>query len=248
MHVIPVLDIRQSVVVRGVAGNRAEYRPIESGLAPSGDPVDVACAIRDAFGLSSLYVADLDAILETDPDARAVNLPIYDALRQAGFRLMVDAGIRHPADADAVLAAGATQVIAGLETWPLLSMLEMLNHRIGRDRLVFSLDLKGGEVVRTFRDLPTRDPFEIAAAVIEAGIHELIVLDVASVGVSQGVPTLDLCRELREFAPRTKLITGGGVRNATDLAILRDASIDGVLVASALHDGSLSAGDVSVGC
>jgi phosphoribosylformimino-5-aminoimidazole carboxamide ribotide isomerase len=41
------------------------------------------------------------------------------------------------------------------------------------------------------------------------------------------------------------LVAGGGVRGADDLARLADAGCDGALVATALHDGRLSAADVT---
>jgi len=234
MQIIPVLDLLNSTVVRGVAGQRDTYLPVESSIAATANPLDVALAFRDTFGLHQLYVADLDAILHRNP-----NWPILAQLRQEGFELLVDAGISSAEDAAAVLEAGASRVIAGLETWPLLSSLEMLLHRLGEDRVLFSLDLKDGRPIGQFRDLPAEDPIETGTCVLEAGVRELIVLDLGSVGTGSGVPTLPLCQELKEFAPRCRIITGGGVRSVTDLARLKTGGIDGVLIASALHDGSM---------
>ena len=242
MQIIPVLDLLDSVVVRGVAGHRDQYRPIQSDLVPSSNPVDVAIAFRKTFGLNRLYVADLDAILRADP-----NWPVYEQLRQEGFELLIDAGVTNAVDATAVLAAGANQVIAGLETWPLLSSLEMLINQLGEERVIFSLDLKNGQPIAKLRDLRLlEDPADIGACVLEAGVRELIVLDLGSVGTGTGVSTTGLCRELKDFAPRCRLITGGGVRNAADLVELSSASVDAVLVASALHDGSITAEDVAL--
>jgi phosphoribosylformimino-5-aminoimidazole carboxamide ribotide isomerase len=55
-----------------------------------------------------------------------------------------------------------------------------------------------------------------------------------------GVPTLELCRAVRELSPDVEIITGGGVRGIADLEALERAGVDGVLIASALHDGSLT--------
>ena len=239
MRVIPVLDLLDSVVVRGVAGRRDEYSPIESSIAVSAAPIDVARAFRDHFGLSTLYVADLDAILRGE-----LNQDTLQDLAEDGFELLVDAGARNAADADIILATGASQVIIGLETWPLLSSLELLTRRIGPEQLIFSLDLKNGELVRTFNDLLNDDPMDVAASVLEAGVRELIVLDVAAVGTGSGISTLPLCRSILEFAPRSRVITGGGIRTADDLSTLHEHGIYGALVASALHDGSISADEI----
>ncbi len=240
MRIIPVLDLLNSVVVRGVAGQRDEYRPVESCFAESANAVDMALAIRRTFGLNQLYVADLDAILDREP-----NWPVYQQLVELEFELLIDAGVSTAADVAAVLAAGAKQVIVGLETWPLLSSLEMLLATAGEENIIFSLDMKDGRPVSKFRDMTNDDPADIGACVLEAGVREMIVLDLGSVGMKSGLPTLELCRELNDFAPNSRLITGGGVRNPDDLKQLADEPIDGILVASALHDGSITAEDIA---
>ena len=240
MRIIPVLDLLNSVVVRGVAGQRDEYRPVESCFAESANAVDMALAIRRTFGLNQLYVADLDAILDREP-----NWPVYQQLLELEFELLIDAGVSTAADVAGVLAAGAKQVIVGLETWPLLSSLEMLLSTAGEENIIFSLDMKDGRPVSKFRDMTNDDPADIGACVLEAGVREMIVLDLGSVGMKSGLPTLELCRELNDFAPNSRLITGGGVRNPDDLKQLADEPIDGILVASALHDGSITAEDIA---
>lgn len=235
MRLIPVMDLLNSVVVRGVAGQRSQYRPVESVLCQSPEPLTVAESIRRHFGLSELYVADLDAILSD-----SANFETYEQLREAGFGLLVDCGLHETSAAEVALAAGATKVVVGLETWPLLASLELLVRRIGAERVIFSLDLKNGEAVRGFRDMVSSDPLDIAAAVIEAGVHELIVLDLVSVGTSAGLSTLPLCRQIRSFAEQCSIITGGGIRDLNDLQSLKLDAVDGVLVASALHQGTIT--------
>jgi phosphoribosylformimino-5-aminoimidazole carboxamide ribotide isomerase len=235
MRIIPVLDLLDSTVVRGVAGQRDQYRPVDSRIARSASALDVASAFRESFGFSTLYVADLDAILRGEP-----NFGIYQKLKDEGFELLVDPGLRNAFDAEATLMAGADQIIVGLETWPSLATLEMLLRKFGTERVIFSLDLKSGQSVRKLGDVVSDDPIEIGCAVIEAGIREVIVLDLASVGVASGPTTLGICQSLRDFAPKVKLITGGGIRSAEDLETLRNAGVDGALVASALHDGSIT--------
>lgn len=242
MQILPVLDIMNGVVVRGIAGQRDQYEPIQSAICYSPDPLEVANVFRDRFELSTLYVADLDAI-----QGRPMNLDVYTRLRDEGFHLLIDAGLRQQLDVQGLLANGASKAIIGLETWPSLSSLELLMSAVGADRLIFSLDLKHGKPLRVFHDLAAEsDAIDIGAAVLSIGVHEIIVLDLAAVGVDQGVPTLELCQELKSFAPRTHIITGGGVRNVDDLRNLAANEIDGVLVASALHDQKLSIDDVKV--
>ena len=62
MRIIPVLDLLKGQIVRGIAGQRQEYRPIVSKLSASSNPLDVARAFRDHLNFTLFYLADLDAI------------------------------------------------------------------------------------------------------------------------------------------------------------------------------------------
>ena len=87
MTVLPVLDLLEGLVVRGVAGRRTEYRPLRSRLVETAVPLDVARALRDEFCYRRLYIADLDGILHRRP-----NWVVYQQLIDDGFKLLVDAG------------------------------------------------------------------------------------------------------------------------------------------------------------
>lgn len=239
MQILPVLDLLQGVVVRGVAGRRETYRPIESQICPSAEPLAIARAFRDHFGLDRLYVADLDAILHHRP-----NLDVYRQLSQDGFTLCVDAGVRDLTAATTVLQAGAASVIAGLESTPLPAMLQGLVAHCGPERVLFSLDLQGGQPLVGAGAWSGMTPQCIAQSAIQHGIKRLIVLDLAQVGIGAGLSTLELCAEIRAAYPHVELITGGGVRNRADLQLLAAAGMDGVLIASALHNGQLSRCDL----
>src|SRR5262249_9370008 len=139
MRILPVLDLMHGRIVRGVGGRRHEYRPIQSRLVRSAEPLDVARALRDHFGLTEFYLADLDAIA-----AAAPALATYAALQADGFTLLADAGLRRASDADPLLAAGVSGLVAGLETLDGPATLGDLVRRVGPARLVFSLDLHDG--------------------------------------------------------------------------------------------------------
>ena len=62
MQAIPVIDLMGGQVVRARMGDRASYRPLESPLSPTSEPVDVVRGLLEVFPFPTLYVADLDAI------------------------------------------------------------------------------------------------------------------------------------------------------------------------------------------
>ena len=52
-RVIPVLDIKNGQAVHAVAGIRSHYRPLQSILHPSCEPLELARAYRDLLDLRS---------------------------------------------------------------------------------------------------------------------------------------------------------------------------------------------------
>jgi phosphoribosylformimino-5-aminoimidazole carboxamide ribotide isomerase len=238
MRILPVLDVMNGEVVRGVGGRREEYRPIVSRLTASSAPLDVARAIQAHFGLSEFYVADLDAILGGEP-ART----IYAALREAGFRLWADAGVREVTQTCHLTESGIESIIVGLETVAGPAELAAMTQSLG-ERLVFSLDLRDGEPLGNRIAWQGRDAWSIAEWAVRLGVRRLLVLDLARVGLGKGIGTRELCARLCSDFPKVEVSTGGGVRHRGDLEELRDCGVRAALVASALHDGRLTRADL----
>ncbi|MBS0204078.1 MAG: hisA/hisF family protein [Planctomycetes bacterium] len=242
MEVLPVLDLLNGVVVRGVAGRRSEYRPLQTRLTTSIQPLDVAWALRAEYGFQQFYVADLDAILHDRP-----NWGLYRQLIDDGCQLRIDAGVNSADQSLAIQHCGAEPII-GLESCPGPDMLSKIVSGC-HGSLTFSLDLKAGCPL-----LPVGgagwclEPLQIVRQVRECGVTRLIVLDLADVGTSNGGQTEDLCRSILKSSPEIQLTCGGGVRGVDDLRRLRLTGAASVLVASALHDGRLSPQDVARAC
>jgi phosphoribosylformimino-5-aminoimidazole carboxamide ribotide isomerase len=239
VRVIGVLDLMAGQVVRGVAGRRKEYQPVRSRLTSSCRPLDVARAYREHFGLTELYLADLDAIAGVAPA-----LPTYGELRSEGFRLWVDAGVREAAGAVALAQAGIETVVVGLET---VAGPQALADSVGRlgSRVVFSLDLRDGIPLGDLAGWESSDSLYIARKAVGMGVTRVLVLDLARVGVGGGPGGVELCRRLAAEFPHLEISAGGGVRNRADLELLRAAGAQAVLVASALHDGRLRREDLA---
>jgi phosphoribosylformimino-5-aminoimidazole carboxamide ribotide isomerase len=244
------MDLMHGQVVRGVGGRRHEYRPLASPLCPDSRPATLAASLL-SLGLRSAYLADLDSIQKGDGNTfsatHPASLSLYTELLRLGLDLWIDAGIAGPAEAREL----ARFVVAGRPIAGIVAALESLADPealaevvcvVGPERLIFSLDLKGGMPLAgaAWRDL---SPRQIAALALRAGVRRMIVLDLADVGVGAGTSTLPLLRALRALEPKLQLIAGGGVRGPADLEILARAGCDAALVASALHDGRLAPAD-----
>jgi phosphoribosylformimino-5-aminoimidazole carboxamide ribotide isomerase len=236
MKVLPVLDLQGGWVVRGKGGVRRDYRP----LTPECHPLQVALAFRARFGLDEIYIADLDAIADKPP-----SLPLFAELKQRGFRLWVDAGIRTAASAEPLLKAGIDTVVAGLETVAGPQVLDELCNAHAA-QIVFSLDLRQGVPLGDVTTWPSADARAIADQAVQLGVRRILLLDLARVGTSTGTGTDLLTEELIAAYPKLEVTVGGGVRGVDDLRRLKAIGVHAVLVASALHDGRIRREDLSL--
>lgn len=235
-RLIPVIDVMSGQAVRALGGRREMYAPVRSQLTDSTEPLLVARALLAAADVDELYLADIDALQGHRP-----RLGWVKELTDRGTRVMVDSGVKTAADAIAIAAVGAS-VVVGTETLTSYEELQTLVRAWEPDRVILSVDLRNGRVLGSEAAWGI-DPD--AAAVIEkgiaAGVTRFIVLELARVGTGVGPGTVELCRDLHHRFPHIELLAGGGVRNWLDVNALGEAGVDGVLVASALHDGELKA-------
>ena len=97
--VVPVIDLMGGQVVHARRGDRSNYRPLESALTRSSDPLEVVRALLAAAPFPAIYAADLDAILQRG-DHRETLLDIAD--RFPSLTLWVDAGFAQASQLQAV--------------------------------------------------------------------------------------------------------------------------------------------------
>jgi phosphoribosylformimino-5-aminoimidazole carboxamide ribotide isomerase len=234
---IPVIDILNGQAVHAVRGQRDHYRPIRSCMHPSSEPVALTRAVCNRLGLSTVYLADLDAI-----QGRPANLDVIERLAADGLHLWVDIGMREAASATQLAGFDreSLTIIAGLETVSGPSAVRDLVTIGGPDRLAFSLDLFEGRArIAEGARWPNEDPRAIAAHAVAAGVRRLIILDLARVGSGEGLGSGDLVRQVREDHPSVQLVGGGGLSSIEEVTALRAQRVDAVLIGSAIHDGRI---------
>jgi HisA/HisF family protein len=224
--IVPVLDLKHGAVVRARAGDRANYRPIVTPLSTDSLPVNV---LRGLLGLAPfpiVYVADLDAIAG-EGDHRTTLRDIAEANPRLAFWL--DGGFTTLASARPALRPGIVPVF-GSETLVDVDALAAVFAALGPDGFVLSLDYRAGELLG--------NP-EIARRTA-LWPDRLILMTLDRVGTGGG-PAIDGLQQLRERAAPRAVFAAGGVRGEADIVALEEAGIAGALVATALHDGRLSA-------
>jgi HisA/HisF family protein len=230
MQVIPVIDIRNGVAVRAIAGDRKNYAPLTTPLAATSEPLDVARGLMTLHPFEAIYVADLDAI-----EQRGNNRTSVAAIAQAiaPARLWLDAGFKRALDAAAPRSLENIDLVFGSET------LEEGSALLAETRAILSLD------------------FSTLGFLGDPRLHDdeahwpdrLIVMTLARVGAKQG-PDVSRLQEIAARADGRRVYAAGGVRGVDDLLALKEAGAAGALVATALHEGRLTPTDLEflAGC
>ncbi|MCK5183132.1 MAG: phosphoribosylformimino-5-aminoimidazole carboxamide ribotide isomerase, partial [Candidatus Heimdallarchaeota archaeon] len=130
------------------------------------------------------------------------------------------------------------QVIVGTETLSSLDVLENAALEFDPQKIILSVDFKGGELLANSEEIRKIKPIEIAEIAGRLGLKAIIVLELQKVG-SQTGPLSDSLIEIVENVSTIPIITGGGVRSLQDLIVLKEKGIKGALVATAFHNGNI---------
>ncbi|MGH7369675.1 MAG: HisA/HisF-related TIM barrel protein [Candidatus Methylomirabilaceae bacterium] len=241
MKIIPVIDIWRGVAVHARRGERTQYRPIESHLVPGADPVALLRAYRTSLGSRSIYIADLDAI-----SGHGDNLDVIAEITtsEPGVELLVDVGIRTIDDGRALLRSGASKVIVASESLASLDEASWPLAELGAGRAVFSIDLRDRRVVWRAGSTESTDPYELAARLPPLGFLDAILLEMEKIGTGSGADATFVGRMTRA-ASGVQFIIGGGIRTVEEILQLKRAGASGVLLATALHDGTITRGDLA---
>jgi phosphoribosylformimino-5-aminoimidazole carboxamide ribotide isomerase len=227
LRVIPVIDLMGGEVVRARMGDRASYRPLESPLSPTSDPVAVVRGLLAVYPFPTLYVADLDAI-----QRHGDNFPSLRRIRAKfpGLQMWVDNGAAGAAAVEALIEAGLGAPVLGSESQ---RDTKLIAQRRDSRQVVLSLDFRGDAF---------QGPKEILA---EPGLwpQRIIVMTLARVGGSAG-PDLKRIASIRSIAGGREIYAAGGVRDAADLSALKAGGAAGALIATALHERRIVRADL----
>jgi phosphoribosylformimino-5-aminoimidazole carboxamide ribotide isomerase len=220
--IIPVVDLMGGLVVRAAAGRRNAYRPIVSPLAASSAPCDVVAGFSRLHPFTTVYVADLDAILGRGDNFSAV-ISLTRSFPNIAFWLDAGAGSLAP--------EFPFETVIGSETMRRDAPPPDLS---ARPRAILSLDFRGREFLGP--------PALAVSPHLWPG--QVIVMALERVGVGEG-PDFATLAAIKARAGRREIFAAGGVRGAEDLAALARNGVAGALIATALHDGRLDARDLA---
>ena len=221
---IPSIDLQGGRVVQLVQGER---------LAIASDDIDGW--VRKFEGFGRVQLIDLDAA-KGEGDNGSLVETICSRLP-----CRVGGGVRSPARATALIAAGARKVICGSALFrdgrPDLKLAGSLAEAAGPDRLIAAVDARGGRVAihgwRTVLDLTPAD----AVRALEPFVSEFLYTNVDTEGLMQGTdrPAILAVRAATSRA----ICAAGGITTQDEIDWLETLGIDAV-VGMAVYTGRLA--------
>ena len=234
----PAIDVRGGGVVRLRQGDYAQ----ETRYAA--DPFELA---RDYArqGAAWLHLVDLDAAKSGGYSL----FPLLNRLREeTPLQVQTGGGVRSHRDVEALLEAGAARVVVGSLAVREPSTVAGWLQAFGAERLTLAFDTRrnaAGEwtlPVHGWTESSGRTLGSLVADYAASGLRHALCTDIARDGMLAG-PNLELYAHLRTIAPALRVQASGGVRDAHDVRVARDAGCDGAVLGRALLEGRLALSD-----
>lgn len=228
MKIIPVIDLKDGLVVHARQGNREHYQPINTDLCKSPDIYQVLEAFLGIYKFDTFYIADLNAITDQGNHNQLIT-EVLTHFPQITF--WIDKGYQKY-NQDTQFPDNYLPVL-GSESYRNETISE-----IGafKNNFILSLDYSSSNA------LGAENLFSDASM----WPKNIIIMTLGRVGSNQG-PDLDKLTEFCRQYPDKNFIAAGGVRDKQDLAALCEVGIHQALVASALHAGAIKAKDIAGG-
>jgi phosphoribosylformimino-5-aminoimidazole carboxamide ribotide isomerase len=228
VNLYPAIDILDGNAVRLVKGDFEEKKVYDE------DPLAAARSWAEE-GATYLHVVDLDGA-KTGAPKNLENLKrIVDEL---GVPVQFGGGLRSARAVSDALAAGAARVIVGTAAFTETGLLEQALREHGPERVLVSVDVRGGHVTTAGWTETTQITTEaVIDSLKERGAKDLVFTNVDRDGMLEG-PDLEEVRRVAQ-AVGGSMIYSGGIGQLADLeglAGLREASLEGVIVGKALYE------------
>ncbi len=230
MLVVPAIDLLRGKCARLVEGD------YERSIVYDADPVEVARRF-EGEGARLIHIVDLDGAME----GRPVNLHVVERIVKAvEVPVQLGGGMRSPDDVRRALEAGVARVVASTACRTEEGTRALLE--VARERLVVSVDVRGGEaVVSGWTEGTGLHPIEWARNLERWGVKRLVVTDTARDGTLEG-PNPNAVRPILEAVSLPVLYAGGigELKHLELLTPLEPLGLEGVIVGRALYEGRFS--------
>ncbi|OQK18355.1 hypothetical protein AU255_11220 [Methyloprofundus sedimenti] len=226
MQIIPVIDIKAGQVVLARQGQRHNYQPLSTPLCRSSQIDDVLDAYLNVSSFTSIYIADLDALMNAGNNHALIN-SLFSRYPYLNF--IIDSGSAKP-----LYRPPHTQQFTPVIATESIVKQDLAKLKQDSDNFILSLDFSAQDTQMGERHL-YKSP--------DLWPKRLILMTLGLVGKNSG-PDLIKLADYHHNYPEHDFIAAGGVRHVKDLLQLKKIGIEIALVASALHNRSLTSRDI----
>jgi len=235
-RIIPALDIKDGRVVKCVQFEN---------MRDAGDPVERA-AFYDREGADELVFLDISASHERREIISELAARVCE---EAFIPFTVGGGLKTTEEMAQILAAGADKIFINTSAFQNPSLIEEAAHRFGVQCVVVAIDAKASgigkwEVFLHGGRTPTGKPaLEWAREAEERGAGEILLTSMDGDGTRAGYD-LELTRAVAESVSVPVIASGGAGTIEHIYQALTYGKAEAALVASVVHYGLLSIGEI----
>ena len=214
MNLIPVIDLKDGLVVHAKRGLRNSYQ----ALQPNANVFFVIEKLLALYDFKVMYIADLNCIMQQGDNFALINRIIE---QYPEIMFWIDCGQIMPFKHSNYLPVLGSEwcsidTLKNTECFILSLDFSATNHALGDEELFNNTNLWSKQV---------------------------IIMTLARVGSDLGVD-IEKLKTYCDTYSNTEFVAAGGVRDLKDLQLLKSLGIEYVLLASALHAGTISKTDV----
>lgn len=226
MNIIPVIDLKDHHVVMAKQGQRNLYTPVVSKLTQSSELHHVLEALIHLYNFPCFYIADLNALCQQGNHGELI---LQMAKQYPQKRFWVDQG-----DLDQHIAEQTDNIVPvlGSESLNADNYNQIANYR---RYFILSLDFASDDSIMG-------NPLIFSET--QLWPETIILMTLSRVGSGNG-PDLEKLQYYLQNHPGKHFVAAGGIRNSNDLQQLQAGGIRNVLIASALHTGSINKADIT---
>jgi len=220
---VPAVDVLDGRAVRLTQG---DYERVDD----VGDPLEL---VRRAAAAAPPWIHVVALAAARDG---GVSITLAEAVVEAAAPVPVQlgGGVRSPADVSALIESGVARVLVGTAAFGALPLGDFAD----AGEVGVAVDVADG-IVRTAGWLSSSGLTvdEALDRCADAGVQHVVCTAIARDGTRAG-PDLELLRAARARYDG-ELMAAGGIRDAADVAAVRELGIDGVVVGRAWLEGTL---------
>lgn len=230
MKILPAIDLIDGQCVRLTQGDYARVTTYNA------DPTRMAQRFVDA-GAEGIHIVDLSGAKEGIP----VHCERICVLaHEVAVPIQVGGGIRSAGDAARYLERDIARVLIGTALLEQPEMVRELVATWGSAHVAVSIDHRDGMVLtRGWVRTTALTVADCVQSLNDAQVQWVVLTDVARDGTMGCVSPAQMQTIRAYVAAGFRVIAAGGVTTLTDIATLRDAGAEAIIIGKALYEGRL---------